>query len=97
MQYDPGGKKRRNVYFHFINEDRPDKLIAKIRKSDANTLSFRVSNDYKYLILRDNRRVSIANIESLEGNVKFKVVFEIFQDAIYVSNHDELSFRIYFI
>lgn len=91
MQYDPGGKKRRNLYYHFVDEHRPDKLIAKIRKSEAHALSFEVSSDYKYLILRDNRRISIANIESLEGNIKFKSIFEIFQDASYVSNRNDHS------
>lgn len=68
-----------------MDEDKPDKLIAKIRKSEAYDLSFKVSYDYKYLILRGSRVLCIANVENLMEDIKFKMIFEI-QDASYVSN-----------
>lgn len=87
-QYDPEGKKRRNLYYHYLEENKHDKLIAKIRKSEAHTVSFRVSNDNKYLILRSSRMLSIANIESLEEQIKFKIIFEILDGKLYVSDEE---------
>lgn len=87
-QYDPEGRKRRNLFYHYLDEHKQDELIARIRKSEAHTFSFEVSNDYKYLILRGNRMLSIANIESLEENIKFKTIFEIFKGQLYVSNEE---------
>lgn len=84
-QYDPKGKKRRNLFYHYLDEHKHDKLIAIIRKAEAHTLSFEVSSDYKYVILRGSRMISIANIESLEEKIKFNIIFEIFKDALYVS------------
>lgn len=86
IQYDPEGRKRRNLHYHYLDEHKHDKLIARIRKAEAHTVSFEVSNDYKYLILRGSRMLSIANIESLQENIKFKIVFEIFKGGLYVSN-----------
>ncbi|XP_055307555.1 uncharacterized protein LOC129571737 [Sitodiplosis mosellana] len=83
IYYDPEGRKRRQLYYHYLDEHKPDKLIAKIRKSEAHELSFQVSFDYKYLILRGSRMLCIANIETLEENIKFKLIFEIFADASY--------------
>lgn len=48
-------------------------------------LSFRVTQDYKYLILCGSRVLCIANVENLTEDIKFKMIFEI-QDATYVSN-----------
>lgn len=84
-QYDPEGKKRRNLYYHFIDEHKPDKLIAKIRKADAHAVSFRVSNDFNYLLLRGSRTLSIANIKCFEREVKFDLIFKMSEDFIYVS------------
>lgn len=85
MQYDPEGKKKRNLYYHYINEEKPDKLIAKIRKVDAATVSFKVSYDYKYLIVRNNRMICVANIKSLEMEIKLDIIFKFSQDMTYVS------------
>lgn len=84
-QYDPQRGKKRQLYYHYLDANKPDKLIAKIRKAEAHEFSFKVSFDYKYLILRGSRMLCIANIENLEENIKFKMIFEIFQDASYVS------------
>lgn len=85
MQYDPEGKKKRNLYYHYINEEKPDKLIAKIRKVDAGTVSFKVSYDYKYLIVRNSRMICVANIKSLEMEIKLDIIFKFSQDMTYVS------------
>lgn len=69
-----------------MDKDKPDKLIAMIQKSEAYELSFKVSCDYKYLILCGSRMLCIANVENLAEDVKFKTIFEIIQDASYVSN-----------
>lgn len=84
IQYDPERRKRRHLYYHYLDKDKPDKLIAKIRKSEAYELSFKISCDYKYLILRGSRMLCIANVENLMEDIKFKMIFEI-QDASYVS------------
>lgn len=90
LQYDPEGRKKRNLYYHYVNdEQKPDKLIAKIRKAEAHAVSFKVSDDYKYLILCGSRMLSIANIESLQERIKFKIVFDIFKDNFYVSKRDK--------
>lgn len=85
LQYDPEGKKKRHLYYHYLDEKKPDKLITKIRKVDANTLSFKVSHDYKFLILLGSRWLSIASIKSLEREIKFDLIFKFSQDIIYVS------------
>lgn len=60
-------------------------MISKIKKCDANTVSFRVSNDYKYLILRSSRTLSVASIKSLDREIKFDLIFKLSQDITYVS------------
>lgn len=85
MQYDPEGRKKRNLYYHYIDEDKPDKLIAKIKKVDANTVSYKVSHDYKYLILRGSRMLSVASIKSLDREIKFDLIFKFSPDIIYVN------------
>lgn len=61
-----------------------DKLITKIRKAEAHAVSFKVSNDYNYLILRDSRTLSIANIKSLAGEIRFDLIFKMSRDIFYV-------------
>lgn len=90
IQYDPERRKKRHLYYHYLDKNKPDKLIAKIRKAEAYDLSFKVSCDYKYLILCGSRILCIANIENLMEDIKFKMIFEI-QDASYVSNQYALS------
>lgn len=68
-----------------MDEEKSDKLIARLRKGDAGKVSFSVSNDYKYLILSGIRMVCIANIENLDQKLKFKLIFEKSQNAVYVS------------
>lgn len=68
-----------------MDAQKPDKLIAKIQRVEAHLVSFQVSNDYKYLILRDNRMLYIANIESMDEKIKFKPIFEMFRSETYVS------------
>lgn len=87
MQYDPDGKKNRNLYYHFVDAQwlRLDKLIANIPKAETYDVSFEVSNDYKYLILYDSKALYAANIESLEEDVQFKLIFKISQNITYVS------------
>lgn len=85
MQYDPEGRKKRHLYYHYLDEKKTDKLITKIRKVDANTMSFKVSHDYKFLILRGSRWLSIASIKSLEREIKFDLLFKFSQDITYVS------------
>lgn len=86
MQYDPEGGEKRDLYYHYLDADKPDQLIAKIPNSEAHELSFQVSYDCKYIILRDSRALSIANIETIDENRKFKLIFGIFPDATYVSD-----------
>lgn len=86
MQYDPDRRKKRHLYYHYLDEEKPDKLIARVRKSEAHDISFKVSCDYKYLLLRGSRMLCIANIENLEETIRFKLIFEINQDVCYVSN-----------
>lgn len=95
FQYDPEGKRARHLYYHFVNEHRPDKLIAKIRKTEAHAVSFKVSNDYKYLILRDSRRLQIANIKSLEREIKFELIFKLSSELSYVSNQNRKKTSVY--
>lgn len=85
FQYDPEGRKKRHLYYHYVNEFMPDKLIAKIRKPDAHAISFKVSYDYKYLILHCKNSVSIANIKSLAGEIRFDLIFKMSPDVNYVS------------
>lgn len=68
-----------------MDEEKSDKLIARLRKGDAGKVSFSVSNDYKYLILSGIRMVCIANIENLDQKLKFKLIFEKSQNVVYVS------------
>lgn len=86
FQYDPEGKKKRNLYYHYVDEDKPDKLISKIRKVDANAVSINVSHDYKYLILRGSRMLSVASIKSLDRDIKFDLIFKFSPDVTYVSS-----------
>lgn len=85
FQYDPEGRKRRHLYYHYIDEHKRDKLIAKIRKTETHKISFKVSNDFKYLILSGSQMLCIANIDNLEEQIKFKLIFKIFPEKYYVS------------
>lgn len=85
FQYDPEGREKRNLFYHYVNECMQDKLIAKIRKAEAHTVSFKVSNDDNYLILSDSRMLSIANIKSLAGEIRFDLIFKMSRDISYVS------------
>lgn len=85
FQYDPNGDGNQNLYYHFIDEHKADILIAKIQKSEADELSFRISNDHRYLILFDSQAVYAANIESLTEEIEFKVIFKITGNITYVS------------
>lgn len=86
MQYDSDGDGARHLYYHFVDKHAPDILISQIPKSEANDLSFEVSGDYKYLILCNSRVISVANIERIDTNMTFKVIFSIVRDAFYVSS-----------
>ncbi|XP_055322565.1 uncharacterized protein LOC129578284 [Sitodiplosis mosellana] len=94
IYYDPEGRKKRDLYYHHLDADKPDKLIARIRKADANMVSFKVSCDYKYLILRGSRTLSISNIESLKMEITFENIFKCSQDITYeyIGNEDEHFF-----
>lgn len=85
LQYDPTGKRNQNLYYHFVDDNKPDILIAKIRKADTNTVSFKVSNDYEYLVLRSSQKLSIANIKYLEREITFNWILKMSQDITYVS------------
>lgn len=74
----------RHLYYHYLYKNEPDKLIMKIRQEEAHDVSFRVSLDYKYLILHGSRMLCIADVENLQEDIKFKLIFEI-QDASHVS------------
>ncbi|XP_031634997.1 prolyl endopeptidase-like [Contarinia nasturtii] len=91
IYHDPERKKKRDLYYHFVNEYQYDKLIAKIREEDDDIVSFKVSHDYKYLILFDSQALSIANIESLDEDIKFKRIFKINENISYeyVGNNGE--------
>lgn len=86
VQYDPVGKKKQHLYYHYLDEEKPDKLITKIRKVDALTVSFVVSDDYKYLILRGTRMLCIANIKFMERDIKFDLIFKFSPEISYVSS-----------
>lgn len=86
MQYDPEKGERRDLYYHYLDANKSDQLIAKIPNSEAHKLSFQLSYDYKYIILHDSRMLSIANIETLDENRKFKLIFGIVPNASYVSD-----------
>lgn len=96
VQYDPEGRKKRHLYYHYLDGDKPDKLILKIKKADANTTSFKLSHDYKYLILRGSRMVSVANIKSLDREIRFDLIFKFSADITYVSEatNSNLYFQI---
>lgn len=70
-----------------MDEKKTDRFILKIRKGDANSVSFITTSDYNYLILRSNRMLSIANIKSLEKIqlVRFDLIFKMSQEINYVS------------
>lgn len=85
MQHDPEGKKKRHLFYHFVDGDQQDKLIAKIREEDDDCLSFTVSHDYKFLILFDSQALSIASIESLDEEIKFRRIFKLNENISYVS------------
>lgn len=85
MQYDPKGDGNENIYYHFLDEHKPDKLIAKIQESEADEISFRTSNDHRYLILFDSQAVYAANVESLEEEIEFKMIFKLTGNIMYVS------------
>lgn len=85
LQYDPEAKNCPNLFYHFIDEQVPDILIAKIHKNDIHRATFHVSDDYKYLILCDSQMVSIAAIDSINKRIRFKSIFTVSQDTFYVN------------
>lgn len=85
FQYDPTGEGKRNLYYHYLDDSKPDKLIAQIQKAEAFEISFEISYDHKYLILSDSQALYAANIESLEEEIQFKVIFKITENITYVS------------
>lgn len=93
LQYDPAGKKNQNIYYHFVDENRPDKLIAKIRKADTHAVSFKVTNDYQYLVLRGSQKLSIANIKHLDREIRFDWILKMSQDITYVSYKETVGFK----
>lgn len=48
-------------------------------------MTFKVSHDYKFLILFDSQALSIANIESLDDEMKFRRIFKLDENISYVS------------
>lgn len=84
-QYDPDSGMGRHLYYHYLEENKPDKLMIKIRQEEAHDVSFQINVDHKYLILHGSRMLCVANVENLEEDITFKLVFEV-QDASYVSN-----------
>lgn len=60
-------------------------FIAAIKKTETHTSSFQISDDYKYLILRESLMVSIANIESLDEKIELKLILRISPSVTYVS------------
>lgn len=84
-QYDPRGGDNRSIFYHYLDQQKRDKFIVSIRKAETHTSSFQISADYKYLILRESVVVSIANIESLDKKIEFKLIFRIFPEVTYVS------------
>lgn len=85
LQYDPEAKNCPNLFYHFIDEQVPDILIAKIHKHDIHRASFHVSDDYRYLILCDSQFVSIAAIDSINKRIRFKSIVTVSQDTFYVN------------
>lgn len=85
LQYDPRGGDNRSIFYHYLDNRKRDIFIAAIKKAETHTSSFQISTDYKYLILRESQLLSIANIESLDVKIQFKLIFRIFPDVTYVS------------
>lgn len=85
LQYDPRGGDNRSIFYHYLDKRKRDIFITSIKKAETHTSSFQMSNDYKYLILRESRVLSIANVESLDKKIQFRLVFRIFPDVTYVS------------
>lgn len=85
VQYDPNRDRNRNLYYHYLDDQKPDKFIAKIPKAEADEISFKISNDHRYLILCDSQALYAANVESLEQEIQFKVIFKITENVTYVS------------
>lgn len=85
FQYDPKGDGNQNLYYHFLDKHKPDKLIAKIQTEEADELSFQISNDHRYLILFDSQAVYAANVESLTEGIQFLVIFKLTGNISYVS------------
>ena len=85
LQYDPRGDGDPNLYYHFLDEHKPDILITKIQESEVDEISFKISNDHRYLILFDSQAVYAANVESLTEEIEFKMIFKITGNITYVS------------
>lgn len=60
-------------------------MIAQIQKAEAYEISFEISYDHKYLILSDSQALYAANIESLDEEIQFKVIFKLTENVTYVS------------
>lgn len=86
FQYDPRGGDNRSIFYHYLDKRKRDVFVAAIKKAETHTSSFQISNDYKYLILRESKLVSIANVESFDAKIQFKLIFRIFPDVTYVSS-----------
>lgn len=85
MQYDPRGGENRHLYYHYLDKRKRDKFVRRIFRAETNNVTFRISADYKYLILRDSRSLSIANIESLDDRIIFRDIFIMSPGLTYVS------------
>lgn len=88
LKYDPRGGDDRSIFYHYLSKRKRDVLVVAVRDStfaETHTSTFQISGDCKYLILQESRMVSIANIESLDVKIEFKLIFQIFSDVTYVS------------
>ncbi|XP_055307556.1 prolyl endopeptidase-like [Sitodiplosis mosellana] len=83
LQYDPKANGNRNLYYHYLDEHKPDKLIARIPKAEAYEVSFKISHDHRYLIIFDSQALYAANIESLDEEIQFKMIFKLTENISY--------------
>lgn len=92
LQYDPRGGDNRSLFYHHLDKRKRDIFITAIKKIETHIMSFQMSNDHKYLILRESRVVSIANIESLDVKIQFRLILRIFPDVTYVNYRNCIIF-----
>lgn len=82
---DPKGGDNRKIFYHYLDHRKRDVHITNITTAETHTSSFELSGDYKYLILFESKAVSIANVESLDVKIEFKLVLLICPDVTYAS------------